>query len=702
MLKKLSLSDRISFFALLATVFLLPIFFLPYFQFSLAVSKGVLFSFGITISLFFYLLARLLDGKIAIPKNGLIWGMLAIVFAAFVSAIFSDSVKLSLWGGAYEIDTFFSILLLFFSFFLAANYFQNRQAQLWLFGGIFVSYAASIIFIVLNFFVNFGKLAPNFFAGLSTSNLVGSLNDLAIFSGVIVIAGIFAIENLELKKGVKIFLSLVAFLGLFALSLSDYTAVWIVVGIIALLFMVAGISKRRAKIKEEGDEVVARRWPIIPTIVLLVSIFFVVSGPSFVARLLGVSNLDVRPSPTATWMIASKALSESPIVGEGPGRFVNAWLKWKPAAVNQDVFFWDTNFNFGFGFIPSMLVTVGLLGGLSIIFFLFFLVRQIMLAFKNDLRDQFGRFLSLSLATLTSFLWLFAIIYTPNLVILMLAFVMTGALVGASILNKRTKVYSLQFLKDPRVSFFFILGLVVLMGGTAFLGYKFVKKFSSVVYYQKAVLVAQSPEKMDEAESKLVRAITLNENDLYYRSLSELYLLKLSSLLQKQQADPSADLEGSLQETLGLAEAAAKGAIAFDQSNYLNHLSLATLYESLLPLGVPNSYESAKMALSGAQALNPASPAIILRTARLEAGNGDSAAARDEANKALALKPNYADAYVFLAQLDFKENDQAGATLNLQKALSLDPQNQNLKDALNSLQNQAPPPANGPENTPIN
>jgi Tfp pilus assembly protein PilF len=57
----------------------------------------------------------------------------------------------------------------------------------------------------------------------------------------------------------------------------------------------------------------------------------------------------------------------------------------------------------------------------------------------------------------------------------------------------------------------------------------------------------------------------------------------------------------------------------------------------------------------------------------LEAVN-DHAAARDEANASLRLKPS-AEAYLVLAKLDVTQNNPAGAERNLEQALALDPNN---------------------------
>ena len=56
-------------------------------------------------------------------------------------------------------------------------------------------------------------------------------------------------------------------------------------------------------------------------------------------------------------------------MGTGPNTFVYDWLKFKPVAVNNTIF-WNARFSSGFGYLPSMTATTGLLGIAAIIFFL--------------------------------------------------------------------------------------------------------------------------------------------------------------------------------------------------------------------------------------------------------------------------------------------------------------------------------------------
>src|SRR3989344_8054162 len=54
---------------------------------------------------------------------------------------------------------------------------------------------------------------------------------------------------------------------------------------------------------------------------------------------------------SATLDIAKKSLKDNVVLGTGPNTFVYDWLKFKPAAVNNTIF-WIARFNAGFGYLP--------------------------------------------------------------------------------------------------------------------------------------------------------------------------------------------------------------------------------------------------------------------------------------------------------------------------------------------------------------
>ena len=61
--KRIEFFNKLSFLTLLSTIFLTLFFFIPYVPVTLEASKGFLLSVGTTLSVFFWLIARLGEGK---------------------------------------------------------------------------------------------------------------------------------------------------------------------------------------------------------------------------------------------------------------------------------------------------------------------------------------------------------------------------------------------------------------------------------------------------------------------------------------------------------------------------------------------------------------------------------------------------------------------------------------------------------------
>ncbi len=680
----MSILDRISFYVFLAVIFILPLFFLPATALSLGVAKGFIFSIGILISFAIWLTARLVQGKIVIPKSALLLSGFGIVLSFFLSAIFSPNKGLSLFGLGFEIGSWSNILILFLSMFLASVFFSNSEK-------IKKNYLAAYVALASSYFLIAASSLTVLFSGTQSSiaklvpfNLVGSLSDLSIYSGFILIMTLFVLELLDLSKIVKILASFSAISALFFMAILNFPPAWITVGIFALIIFIYKLSRG------SHSEIEGRAgFPTASFLVVVFCLIFMLAYSLFgntVSNYFGINNADVRLSVSATASVAKETLKLSPIFGAGPGRFLNAWLLYKPSAINLSNF-WDASFNFGYGLIPSFLITSGILGGLAwLVFILLFVFRAGFQAIRALSKDQNDNFMILSSFLGALYLWILSIIYVPALPIFALAFAVTGIFVGVLANEKKNGCYEISFLKDPRISFFSILVLVVLIGSSITLSYVFVKKFAGAVYFQKSALAPNNSEGADQAEKNLLKAVSFDKNDLYFRSLSEVYLIKLGDLLSRQDLSPDV-VKKDLQAMLNNAESAANMAIGEDNANYSNWLALARVYESILPLKIEGAYERANSALTKSLEFNPKNPAIYLRLARLEIANKNEAGAENYINKSLELKSNYVDAFVLLAELKAAQGKKDEAVNLLETALSFDPTNKFIEQGIESLKN---------------
>ena len=672
--KRVEFFNNLSFMTLLFTLFMCLFFFIPYTPVTLEASKGFLLSVGATLSLFFWLISRLGDGKFLIPKDKLILFAMAIPLVFLVSSFFSSSLYISLFGSGFEIGTFGSMLVLFIVFFLSSIYFQSEK-RLWYFiGALFIGGLILVLFEVLSLFVGFDRILPGFLQGMSSGNLVGSWNNFALILGLLVLLSLFTIELISTKIIFKIVQYLLLLLGILFLIIINIQLVWLLVGLFSVIIFVYSISVQHAVAKVIQGESNKKRFPFTSLVVIFIAFILLVNGNlinGFVSNYIRINNQDIRPSLVTTSQIALKAIKHNPLFGTGPNTFVIDWALWQPKDIAQTVF-WNVDFVNGYSLLSTFAVTTGLLGLISLLLFLVIYVTRSIQSIRIALQNMLSNYFIMTTLMISMYSWITIILYNPNIIMLMLAFSSSGMLIGVLVYKKAIPVKEFSFLSDPRNSFFSILALVVLMVSTATLTYVYIEKFTSIVYFSKGLNSGSTMETLSKSEGMFLKAISLDKNDIYYRSLSQVYINQIGVLINDKTI--SADiLKSELQQLVNNAQQSASLAVTQNPKQYLNYVNLGDIYSALVPLSVANSYESAMAAYNKATLLSPNNPSIILAKASVEFVNKNNSEARKYIKQALDLKANYIDAIFLLVQIETNEGNIPEAIKQAEYAGNLAP-----------------------------
>jgi tetratricopeptide (TPR) repeat protein len=154
----------------------------------------------------------------------------------------------------------------------------------------------------------------------------------------------------------------------------------------------------------------------------------------------------------------------------------------------------------------------------------------------------------------------------------------------------------------------------------------------------------------------LLRAINLDKNDTYYRTLSQVYLAEIG-VLAKDTTISEDILKSSMQQLVSNAVTAASGAIEQNPKQYQNYVNLGNIYSELSLLSVEGSYDGAITSYDKALALSPNNPSIFLSKATLEYLNKNNSEARKYIKMALDLKADYTDAIFLLVQIETNEGN---------------------------------------------
>ena len=718
-LKSTGLFGKLPFWLFLWVTFLLPIFFLPIPYAHLFFGKQLIFGGVTLIVLTFTLLSFLKKGKIRYLPGRFSKSVLAVLIATFLSAIFSGSVSLSMFGQGYEPGVWFSLFIGFTAVYLIAAFFNSKEKVFYGYLALLIPVIILAVFHLLRLvfgveFLDFGLFNNE------TSNTVGRFSDLGILFGLILTLILIILEFFNLKGVPRILAYILLAVSFVFIVIVNMSMIWALVGFFALIlaiyiFSFSGSSSDRLfsdnELKNDIELVDGvsddkpkskKRISVLVLITLIVSILAYISGSyleNVIVNKLNIAKVDVRPSLGATMDISYLTLQDDPIFGSGLNKFSNQWNLLKHPSTNASIF-WDTDFDYGIGFLPTFAVTSGILGILA---WICFLISFIYLGFKSvfaPVVDKVGRFLTLMSFSGASFLWLSTIFYAPSNTIIILTFILTGLFL-ASLVNERVFEFKdFSFSSSSKKSFIGSLVIIVAIVGVLGMGYVLVKNYSANLLFQKGLYEANVSGNLDKAEGLFKKSITLSEQDSYYRVLTDVGLVRVSTILSSvAEEDVSDEVRTAFQNALGATLDSANKAIEINNQNYQNWLSLGKVYESIVPLGVEGAYANARSAYEQAAFLNPVNPGIRLILARLEVVNKDNDKAREFIGQSLGLKPDYTEAAYLLSQIEIAENNTKGAIESLKAASVLSPNDPmvffrlgllefnsaSYKDAINSL-----------------
>lgn len=659
--------DKIAFIILQIVLFLTPIFFIPSISVPFQTGRAAFILYGVIVAFLVWAVARLKDGVFEIPKSYFYWSAGVLAVAYTLAALMSANHSVSLAGAGFEMGTLSFFLPSIVLFALVPLIVRTKEQIFYSYSSLLVSFFVIALFHIIRFIFGADVLTFGMFT-TATANIVGKWNDLGIFFGLGAIVSFVTLEKGIFTKFIKGLVWVCFALSLIMLAVINFSPVWVTLAILSLVFFVYKFSFD----KEPGT--IGARIPYYALTVLVLSILFIFAGSKIsavIADSLGTSQLEVRPSWSATLDIAKNTLSENPIFGVGPNRFSADWLMHKPDGINNTLF-WNTDFNYGIGFVPSFLTTTGLLGFLAIVLFIALFGVLGTKALLKPTATPFSRYLVLSSLFGSVYLWIFSIIYVPSAAIWVLTLALSGLFVAAAREENVITTKSFSIAHRPAASFISVLLIILAIVGAVAFAYYVTVKTIATTYFQKGLITINQSGNLEKGEREILRAVSLAPVDSQYQSLSEIYLSRINSLLQDKSITQT-EAQSKFQDYIGAAIKASQSAVAYDSTNYRNYLSLGRVFESVVPLRIEGSYESAKKAYEQASALNPESPEIYLLQARLAIANGDPKTAKELINKSLSKKNDYADAIFLLAQIQIAENDVPNAIESVKAVATLSP-----------------------------
>jgi len=665
--------ETISVWAFFGTLIAAVFFFIPSMSVSLTTTKVFVLAAGALITLALYVLARLSRGNVILPPFALIGALWLPVIAYALSSVFSGmSFTNALWGSALGSDTLGFMLVAAILGTMAALVLRRSEHYRSFLRAGFLSF---MVLVALEAFVIVvGQFAPSTIS--PSFSIVGTINDLAFLLGLGVIGILTALRELEFSERTRRICIVSGAGALILLAIANISLVWILLALVSLGFFVESTMRRGLKgadadldditVIDEGLPVSgeSNRPLIFPLAVLAVSLFFLIGGTlgGALAGALHVNELNVRPSWQSTVSVGQKVFATAPIFGSGPDTFGIEWLKYRDATLNSTVF-WNVDFPSGIGFLPTSLVTTGLIGALAWIAFLgLFIVFGLRMLILRAPQDAFVRYVAIFSFLASLYLFTIAIFDLPSAVVLALAFVFAGLFASTTRFSASNGQWGVIFSRSPRLGFVIVFSLTILLLGSVAAAYTLVEHYVAASELA-AANTAFSAGNLDAADASVRSSISFAPSDTAYQLQASIARARLGQIAVSSTM-PAAAAQKAFQDALSSGINAALTATKIAPSDYQSWVALGNLYAQAVPLQVTGAYDGAKAAYEKARALNPTNPQIPYILAQLEIANKNTKAAQDDLKIAIALKQDYTAAIFLLSQLEVQDG--------------------NVKDALNS------------------
>ncbi len=665
--------ENCAYYALLASIFLLPILTytwtaIPQNTIKLAVG-GVLFLLTAILSA----AALIKRQELTMPRFwllGLVW-LMPLAYA--LSMLFSSGGTRSMFGTTLTMDSiaFFAVGALACT--VSAVILRTQARILGLFLTMLASATTLSIVQIILFFARPSVEASG--VNLSSLSLLGTLNDLGVFFGLIIIFSLLSLLVLQITVVVRTILAIVLALALFFCAVVNLTVLWWIIGFFALGCFVYSISSTYFS----GSD--AKRELSFSALGVLVVAAVFIFGPATVTEMpskwADVGELEIRPSWQSTVSVGRSALSDSIIFGSGQGSFQSQWSKNVPAEIHSSMF-WRHDFPYGIGFIPTTIISTGLVGVISwLAFFVLFLwlgLKALLFAPSQGKETDLNRYIRMVSWFGALYLWAIAFIQVPSPALVLIAFVFTGVFLASLVRHDAPKTFiSLSFKMNPRIGFVTTLLLTVIMlvsiGGV----YGFTTRLFAEVRFQEGIRTIETEMKVDEGEALIMRAIALHPRDEYYRILSDIGIYRINVLLGEGVETPES--QERLKALLAQTIAHATKAVERDETNYRNWANLANKYQTISTLNIDGSAESAVNAYQKALERRPGAPDMLLALATLERSRGDVEQARKHVEEAISMRKSYTDAIFLLAQMQLEANETKNAINSVHAITLFEPQN---------------------------
>lgn len=673
-----SISARHSSVSVARVLFLLavgvmPILVIPMVGFPFLIAKIAWFAVFVALALGGVVLASLRARSFHIPSTMLARVVFLLLGAYAFSTVLSQDWQLSLAGLGIEVDSLLFMAMATVAFFLSYTLFKTRESVHTLLTAIVSTAAIVGFFQVIRFAAGEKFFSSGVFAQ-SSVNLVGAWNDFGIIVALLAVVSAAFIDSRRASSVKLSMFSVLLVISLAVLAVVNFQTLWWL--LIGSAVVVAYGTYKVSGHDSLGDHAGhIRKIPFASIVIALVAGLFLLWGSAIapkIQKIVPVTAAEAQLTPQTALEITRSTYAQSALTtffGSGPNTFAQQWLLYKPASLTSSQY-WTLDFNSGFSTLLTSFVTGGLVVGL-----LFLLIPLLVLVYFFKaiaiVRETEKREIIVVVSAAVTLLLGAVCFYAPGQVVHLLAFSLLGVFAAWAITDKEWVV------PVGRGHIAGTLALIVLTIAVFVFAGMYAQRFISSRYEGKASVAASKGDTL-AAEFNARRALKVYRSDQTLHLLATLKFSEAQAISAETDKATESTRAERFQKALSEASTLATSAATEYPKHWANWLTLAQLYEALIPLKVEGAYQRSEEAYANAISLSPRNPQLYLMAARMEAAANNEQSARAAVNQALTLKPNYTDAILFVVQLEIAKKNLDGALNAALAAVQTAPDNAGL------------------------
>lgn len=646
-----------------------PWFIIPWGGFGVVAAKNIFVAAVAMIIVIIAALSALKHGRIMVPNHPIFLTWIGLCAAGFLGAVLSKAFVFSLAGYLFEPSSWVFLAEIGVISWYSYRVMRTPARQAVVYGGLAISFLAIVMVTILRFvlggdFANFGVLWN------TTATLVGTWSDLGVIAGVVLGFAVITLELAPIKRGFKWVIAIFAAIIAAMLVFMNLHGVWAALGFmglaLALYLFTYSHWDPEAHEYRQGRRV---PWFSLALVALAVAGMFLGSlANGWISKYRPMVWSETRPGITMTTRTAIDAIMHNPVTGYGPNGFGTAWSHAKPPALSSGNAT-NADFSFGYGTLPTQMATNGILGIVGwvawTVLLVMVLLRVLMRPFDSA-TQRYGSVLGAGTVILFGVLAWTTNVGTYPWVLFAITI---GMLVGQVRAPRAA-----SFIKDPRTSFFGIVGILavsaVVISGMIILG----KRIAATVRYTHGT--AMMNQGNQAGIDQVVLAATRSGFDDIHHEAAKLILATAASVAGKTSLDKAAASQ-QVEQLVGAALGHAQAAIQFNKNNYRNWIFLGDVYRTMAGWGINGSADHARAAYDEAAKRNPSDAGMQLNYAQLALATNDSAKALDIISQSIDRYPTR-DAYLLRAQIAWGAGNYDSALAAVSAALGLDPRNPDL------------------------